>query len=100
MLDRAGRLPVPLYGEWLRRQGRRGDARERLRTATGMLEAQETLIAWLARDGLSDPEIATQSFLSARTVEWHMRRIFTKLGIGSRRELREALPAVSHGPRA
>ena len=141
-IDRLGRTQLRpdlaraylLYGEWLRRQGRRGDARERLRTAHGMLEAigmeafaerarrelvatgetvrkrtvetsdqltaQETLIARLARDGLSNPEIAAQLFLSARTVEWHMRKIFTKLGIASRRELRQALPAVPHGPRA
>ena len=140
-IDRLGRTQLRpdlaraylLYGEWLRRQGRRGDARERLRTAHGMLEAigmeafaerarrelvatgetvrkrtvessdqltaQETLIARLARDGLSNPEIAAQLFLSARTVEWHMRKIFTKLGIASRRELRQALPAVPHGPR-
>jgi len=139
-IDRLGRTQLRpdlarahlLYGEWLRRQGRRGDAREQLRTAYGMLEAigmaafaerarreliatgetvrkrsvessdqltaQETLIARLAGDGRSNPEIAAQLFLSARTVEWHLRKIFTKLGIGSRRELREALSAVPHGP--
>ncbi|HEV2260304.1 MAG TPA: AAA family ATPase [Streptosporangiaceae bacterium] len=114
-----------LYGEWLRRQDRRADARARLRTAHEMLEtigmeafaerarrelvatgetvrrrtvetvstltAQEALIARLARDGLSNPEIGAQLFLSARTVEWHLRKIFTKLGIGSRRELHAAL---------
>jgi DNA-binding CsgD family transcriptional regulator len=140
-IDRLGRTKLRpdlarahlLYGEWLRRQGRRGDAREQLRTAYDMLEAigmaafaerarreliaigeivpkrtaeisdqltaQETLIARLAADGRTNPEIAAQLFLSVRTVEWHLRKIFTKLGIGSRRELREALPAVPHDPR-
>jgi DNA-binding CsgD family transcriptional regulator len=116
-----------LYGEWLRRAGRRTDAREQLReayemltamgvagfagrarrellatgenvrkrkvdTATGDLTAQEAQIARLARDGLSNPEIGTQLFLSPRTVEWHLRNVFSKLGISSRRQLRGALP--------
>jgi DNA-binding CsgD family transcriptional regulator len=115
-----------LYGEWLRREGRRVDAREQLRTAHGMLDAigmtafterarreliatgervrrrsaemrdrltpQEEQIARLARDGHTSPEIGAQLFLSARTVEWHLGKIFTKLGIGSRRELHAALP--------
>ena len=114
-----------LYGEWLRRENRRGDAREQLRTAyegfaaMGMeaftersrrellatgetvrkraaqtryeFTAQEVQIARLASDGLSNPEIGAQLFLSTRTVEWHLRKVFSKLGISSRRELRRAL---------
>jgi len=114
-----------LFGEWLRRENRRGDAREQLRTAyeglTAMdmeafadrarrellatgetvhkrtvqaryeLTAQEVQIARLASDGLSNPEIAAQLFLSTRTVEWHLRKVFSKLGISSRRELGRAL---------
>ena len=114
-----------LYGEWLRRENRRADAREQLRTAHEMLAAigmeafaerarqelaatgekvrkrtvetrddltaQERQIARLARDGLSNPEIGARLFLSARTVEWHLRNVFTKLGISSRRELAKAL---------
>jgi len=114
-----------LYGEWLRREQRRADAREHLRTAyealtaMGMeafaergrgellatgetvhkrtvqaryeLTAQEVQIARLASEGLSNPEIAAQLFLSTRTVEWHLRKVFSKLGIGSRRKLGRAL---------
>ena len=114
-----------LYGEWLRQDRRRTDARAQLRIAhdmfdtigmeafasragrelratgetvhrrtvraPGTLTAQEASIARLARDGLTNPEIGAQLFLSARTVEWHLRKIFTKLDIGSRRELRAAL---------
>jgi DNA-binding CsgD family transcriptional regulator len=114
-----------LYGEWLRREGRRVDAREQLRAAHEMclaigmeafaerarrellatgetarrrtsdvrdeLTPQEEQIARLARDGLSNPEIGAQLFLSPRTVEWHMHHVFVKLGISSRRGLRGAL---------
>ena len=115
-----------LYGEWLRRQGRRVEAREQLRTAHHMfvtigmeafadrahkellatgaraskrtvetrddLTAQERQIAELARDGLSNPEIGARMFLSPRTVEWHLRKVFGKLGIRSRHELTDTLP--------
>jgi DNA-binding CsgD family transcriptional regulator len=56
--------------------------------ATTALTAQEELIAALAGGGLSNPEISTQLYISPRTVEWHLRKIFAKLGITSRRELR------------
>jgi len=117
-----------LYGEWLRRENRRADAREQLRkaneafvsmgadgfaerarrelVATGEkvrsrrddtrdeLTPQEEQIARLARDGLTNPEIAAQLYLSPRTVEWHLRKVFSKLEISSRRQLRAALPDV------
>jgi DNA-binding NarL/FixJ family response regulator len=113
-----------VYGEWLRREHRRIDAREQLRrahelfdtmganafaerarrelSATGEtlrkrtddtrieLTPQERQIVEFARDGMTNPEIAAQLFLSARTVEWHLRRVYTKLGITSRRSLRES----------
>jgi DNA-binding CsgD family transcriptional regulator len=115
-----------LYGEWLRREGRRLDARARLRTAHEMFGAigmeafeerarrelvatgetvrkrtvetssdltpHETQIARLACEGLSNPEIGARLFISPRTVEWHLHKVFEKLGINSRRELKSALP--------
>jgi len=114
-----------VYGEWLRRENRRVDAREQLRTAHSMLadmgmEAfaerarrellatgetvrkrtvetrddltrQEAQIAHLAAEGQTNTEIGGQLFLSPRTVEWHLRKVFGKLGIASRKELRAAL---------
>jgi DNA-binding CsgD family transcriptional regulator len=116
-----------LYGEWLRRENRRSDARAQLRrsyeqlTSIGMeafadrarieldatgehvrrrtvetrddLTAQERQIAELARDRLSNPEIGARLFLSPRTVEWHLGHVFTKLGITSRKQLADVLPA-------
>jgi DNA-binding CsgD family transcriptional regulator/tetratricopeptide (TPR) repeat protein len=139
-IDRLGRTQLRpelarahlLYGEWLRRENRRADARTQLRTAhdllsaigaaafaerarrelmaTGetvhrrahgpasVLTAQEASIARLAADGCTNPEIGAQLFLSARTVEWHLRKVFSKLGISSRRELRRALPRLAPSP--
>ena len=121
-----------LYGEWLRREHRRVDAREQLRTAhemlstmgveafadraqrellatgetvrkrrvetRGHLSAQEAQIARLARDGLTNPEIGAQLFISPRTVQYHLRKVFLKLGISSRAELERVLPGDPAAP--
>jgi DNA-binding CsgD family transcriptional regulator len=116
-----------LYGEWLRRERRRVDARAQLRIAHDMLDAmgmeafaerarrelqatgetarkrtiatsdeqltaQEAQIARMARDGLSNPEIGVRLFISARTVQYHLKKVFTKLGIESRNQLDRVLP--------
>ncbi|MGW4353222.1 AAA family ATPase [Nocardia sp. NPDC004582] len=115
-----------LFGEWLRRERRRSDARVQLKAAfeefvamgadgfaertrhellaTGEkvrkrtsdtlndLTPQEGQIARMARDGRTNQEIGGELYISARTVEWHLRKVFGKLGISSRRELRDALP--------
>jgi ATP/maltotriose-dependent transcriptional regulator MalT len=67
---------------------------QRTAESVSTLTAREAHIAQPAADGQTNPEIAAQLYLSARTVEWHLHKIFTKLGIASRRELREALPTV------
>ena len=68
-------------------------ARKRAVETRDELTAQERHIAVLARDGLSNLEIGARLFLSPRTVEWHLHKVFTKLGIRSRRQLATALPA-------
>jgi DNA-binding CsgD family transcriptional regulator len=135
-IDRLGRTRLRpelarahlLYGEWLRRENRRVDARAELRAAHNILDpigmeafaerarhelaatgetvrrrtpdtlttltAQEAHIARLAAEGQTNSEIGAQLFISARTVEWHLRKIFAKLGVGSRRELGQALAGV------
>jgi DNA-binding CsgD family transcriptional regulator len=120
-----------LYGEWLRREKRRVDARTQLRAAYEMLSkmgvdafadragrellatgeavrkrrvetrgdltAQEAQIARLARDGLTNPEIGGHLFISPRTVQYHLRKVFLKLGITSRAELDRVLPGDPAG---
>ena len=115
-----------LYGEWLRRENRRLDARHQLHAAhhllAGMgadafaerarrellatgekvrrrevdtysqLTSQEEHIVRLAREGRTNPEIAAELFISTRTVEWHLRKVFAKLGISSRRDLHSTVP--------
>ena len=66
--------------------------RRRSPDARDDLTPQEIQIARLACEGLSNPAIGAQLFLSARTVEWHLRKVYAKLGIASRRELSQALP--------
>ena len=116
-----------VFGEWLRREKRRAEAREQLRVsyemfttmgaeafaerarhellATGEtvrkrtvdtrndLTPQEDHIARLARDGRTNPEIGAELFISARTVEWHLANVFTKLGVKSRRDLKDTVPS-------
>jgi DNA-binding CsgD family transcriptional regulator len=75
-----------------------GYARRRAAQAPDTLTAQEALIARLAAGGASNPEIAAQLFISSATVAYHMRKVFTKLGISSRSQLARTLPAVAAGP--
>jgi DNA-binding CsgD family transcriptional regulator len=88
-----------LYGEWLRRELLAAGVTlpRHPQETRAPLTAQEATIARLARDGQTNAEIGAQLFLSARTVEWHLGNVFTKLGIVSRRELRRAL---AHPPGA
>ena len=91
MLDAMG---IGAFGERARRElAATGEtARKRTVETSGQLTAQETQIARLARDGLSNPEIGARLFISARTVQYHLGKVFTKLGISSRSQLDRALP--------
>jgi DNA-binding CsgD family transcriptional regulator len=72
--------------------------RKRTADTRGVLTPQEAQIARLARDRYSNPEVGAQLFLSPRTIEWHLRHVFMKLGISSRGQLRAALPDDSQLP--
>jgi DNA-binding CsgD family transcriptional regulator len=74
-----------------------GKALRRSVETTEELTVQEFHIARLAREGLSNAEIGTRLFLSARTVEWHLGKVFTKLGVSTRKELRNAVLDVAPG---
>jgi len=91
MLDAMG---IGAFAERARRElAATGEtARKRTVDTSGQLTAQETQIARLARDGLSNPEIGARLFISARTVHYHLSKVFTKLGISSRSQLDRALP--------
>jgi DNA-binding CsgD family transcriptional regulator len=80
----------------LRAAGETARDRQPAAGLTGELTAQEAQIARLARDGLSNPEIGARLFISSRTVQYHLRKVFAKLGISSRGQLDRALPTSSH----
>jgi DNA-binding CsgD family transcriptional regulator len=89
-------IGMEAFAERARRELRAAGETVRKRSEAAVrdaLTAQERQIALMVRDGMTNPEIGARLFLSPRTVEWHLRRVFAKLSISSRRQLRDALPA-------
>ena len=89
-------MGIEAFAERARRELQATGETVRKRSITEAVEltAQEAQIARLVHEGLSNPEISTRLFLSPRTVEWHLRKVFTKLDLNSRRQLRGPLPAA------
>ena len=95
------RIGADGFGERARREllATGETVRKRRADTLDELTAQEAQVARLARDGHTNQEIGAQLFISPRTVEWHLRKVFSKLGVSSRKELRGALPDAAQPTR-